>query len=237
MRQDSVNRNPSPIALFLMLCLLCTLACSDSMGSGSGGSGDGPKAQVPAEADLNTGLATYSTTCATCHGAAGHGTPKGNSLWDCESCKGSFDALQDRVLITMPENNPDACADGDGCARDTAAYILCEFNPDHAEGCTWTPPVTGPTVPASADLVSGQASYDAGCEFCHGVSGEGSLFGTDLTACQVCTGTFEAVQDTILLTMPKGNPGACTDADSCAENTAAYILCAFNPGLAQGCPP
>ncbi len=33
--------------------------------------------------------------------------------------------------------------------------------------------------------------------------------------------------------MPPTDPGACVDA--CAADTAAHILCSFNPGLAEGC--
>ena len=225
-------RLAAPVAaLFFALALLSLVACSDSLGSNSGSST--VKAQVPATANLSTGLARYSTDCASCHGPSGLGTASGNSLTNCESCEGSFDALDVRIRATMPQGNPAACEDTDGCARDTAAYILCAFNPDHAEGCDGA--ISNAVVPATANLTSGEAQYDTGCAFCHGANGSGTAFGSDLTSCQVCGGDFEDVENKIHTTMPPPNPAACADADACAENTAAFVLCSFNPSITDGC--
>ena len=91
----------------------------------------------------------------------------------------------------------------------------------------------GPTVPVSADPVSGGAQYAADCAFCHGASGAGTASGSPLVGCLNCQSTFEALENKIQATMPPTDPGACVDA--CAADTAAHILCSFNPGLAEGC--
>ena len=91
----------------------------------------------------------------------------------------------------------------------------------------------GPTVPVSADPVSGGAQYAADCAFCHGASGDGTASGSPLVGCLNCQSTFEALENKIQATMPPTDPGACVDA--CAADTAAHILCSFNPGLAEGC--
>ena len=51
--------------------------------------------------------------------------------------------------------------------------------------------------------------------------------------CATCQGTFETLESKIHTTMPQFNSPACQGA--CAENTAAYIFCEFNPNLAEGC--
>lgn len=217
------------------LCLATALACTDSTGQYSGSS---QKAQVPAAANLTSGIASYANECAVCHAADGSGMSSGafvgNPLKDCESCRAGFDALQSRIHATMPERDPAACRanDSDVCARDTAAHILCAFNPDLAEGCELAS--TKAVVPPEANKNRGATLYRTQfCQFCHGPQGEGTAFGSDLTNCQVCRGAFGGLQSKIHTTMPPSAPNSCTN--DCAMDTAAHVLCAFNPQLAEGC--
>jgi mono/diheme cytochrome c family protein len=133
----------------------------------------------------------------------------------------------------MPETDPSACSDDfDTCPRDTAAHILCAFNPDLAEGCSNA--FSKAEVPPTANLTTGAAEYTANCAFCHGANGRGSAFYPgSLENCEVCKGTFEGLQNKIHFSMPPPTGASCVD--DCAENTAAHILCQFNPDLAEGC--
>ncbi len=220
-----------PIGL-VMLCLAASIACTDSTGNYSGGS---LKAQVPAEASQASGAADYNAACSGCHGAQGLGTSAGNSLRDCQSCTGTFANLQDRIHVTMPEGSPAGCEDA--CADDTAAHILCAFNPEHADGCKTV-------IPGTASPGLGSVSYNQQCQLCHGNQGLGVtvvdpltdeefVLGPSLANCPSCTTGFAALQAEIENTMPQNNATICQG--ECAENTAAYILCEFNPGLADGC--
>jgi len=196
-------------------------------------SGGSQKTQVPAAANLTSGSTQYLGQCASCHAADGSGTALGNSLVACESCQGDFEKLVARIHATMPQGSPATCADTDNCARNTAAYILCSFNPDEAEGCGETSTATA-VIPATADLGQGMTFYDQQCSFCHAPDGSGTNFGPSVQNCNSCQGTFEALESKIELTMPPPLGTSCTG--DCAEDTAAHIFCAFNPGLADGCP-
>jgi cytochrome c len=210
-----------------MLCLTASIACTDSTGNYSGGS---LKAQVPAEASQASGAADYNAACSGCHRIDGLGTPRGNSLKDCESCTGTFHNLQTRVHATMPEGSPDTCEDT--CATDTAAHILCAFNAERTDGCKIV-------VPATASPGLGSVSYGQQCRFCHGALGQGviigeTVLGPPLTECESCSTNFAALQAVIEDTMPSiQNTALCQG--QCAENTAAFILCEFNGELADGC--
>jgi len=94
-------------------------------------------------------------------------------------------------------------------------------------------PPSNAQIPVTADLLAGQASYDALCSACHGASGAGGA-APALVGCANCQGSFEDLETKINDSMPPFSPGSCFG--PCAENTAAYIFCAFNPGLAEGCP-
>ena len=194
--------------------------------------GGSQKSQVPAAANLTSGSSQYLGQCASCHAADGSGTALGNSLVACESCQQDFDQLVARIHATMPQGLPAACDDSDHCARDTAAHILCSFNPDAAEGCGEASTATA-IIPATADVAQGMTDYTLQCAGCHRANGAGPG-ARNLIGCNSCQGTFEALETKILLTMPPPFGAGCTGA--CAENTAAYIFCAFNPGLADGCP-
>ena len=232
-REHSLGKLSSLSLGFLLLCLTAAITCTDSTGTFSGSSlTTRVPAEVPAVANLSDGRDRYSLACASCHGPAGKGTPLGNSLQGCESCRQNFDELRRRIHATMPATDPGACSDVDNCPRDTAAHILCQFNPDLAEGCSDA--FSKAEVPPTANLTTGAAEYTANCAFCHGASGEGSAFYPgSLVDCEVCKGTFEGLQNKIHFAMPPTNSASCVD--DCAENTAAHILCQFNPDLAEGC--
>ena len=195
-------------------------------------SGGSQKTQVPAAANLTSGSTQYLGQCASCHAADGSGTALGNSLVACESCQESFEKLVARIHATMPQGSPATCADTDNCARNTAAHILCSFNPDEAEGCGEASTATA-IIPATADLTQGAADYALQCAGCHRPDGN-APGSRNLIGCNACQGTFEALESKIELTMPPPFGTSCTG--ECAENTAAHIFCAFNPGLADGCP-
>ncbi len=214
----------------LLLSVGLFAGCSDIASQYSGGS---QKSQVPAAANLTSGANQYVGQCASCHGADGSGTPLVNSLQACESCQGTFESLVARIHATMPQGSPTACEDSDNCARDTAAHVLCSFNPDLVEGCGEASTATA-IIPASADLGQGMTLYGQQCGICHAANGSGTPVGPPLQNCNTCQATFEALESKIQNTMPPPSGAGCTGA--CAENTAAYIFCSFNPGLADGCP-
>lgn len=212
----------------LLLSVGLFAGCSDIASQYSGGS---QKSQVPAAANLTSGANQYVGQCASCHGIDGSGIATlGNSLLACESCQGTFEQFVARIHATMPQGSPTDCGESDNCARDTAAYVLCSFNPDLVAGCPTA------TIPGTADLGQGMTLYDQQCGFCHIADGSGSPLGPPLQNCNNCQTTFEALEDLIRDTMPAVpfSPTGCVD--SCAEDTAAYIFCSFNPGLADGCP-
>ena len=233
-----------------MLCISASTACTDSTGTFSGSS---LKAQIPATAKPNQGLAEYSQiqesgdSCASCHGAQGLGVPnRGNSLVGCETCKGGFETLQNKIHYSMPEQDWRLCDDTGDCAENTAAYIFCSFNPELAEGCPAPADAVIPDPPSPLTkmdmLEMGRASYETpanSCPTCHGENGAGlyNLISSE-GGCGNCNGTFDVLSDYIAGFMPTFNPGSCNDTaiSSCATDTAAYIFCCFNPGLADGCP-
>ena len=88
-------------------------------------------------------------------------------------------------------------------------------------------------VPLSADIAGGASQYALVCASCHGIDGGGSLFGSSLVGCPHCRSSFEALASKIHGAMPPLGPATCVG--TCAADTAAYILCALNPGVAEGC--
>ncbi|WP_370293857.1 c-type cytochrome [Thalassolituus sp.] len=71
----------------------------------------------------------------------------------------------------------------------------------------------------------GHALYQQQCASCHGIDGNGTSIGPTLVGCATCS-SFLVLADEINRTMPVGDVEACTD--SCARDTAEYILYAFN---------
>ncbi|MDG2333379.1 MAG: cytochrome c [Myxococcota bacterium] len=120
---------PWPLAALLVLTLVSLASCSDS-NSGSSHT----KAQIPVTADLASGRADYEGRCLTCHGVAGNAPAPRNLIGDeCILCQGAFEPLEDYIRDFMPQTDPLSCVGA--CAENTAAYILCEFNPTLTEGC------------------------------------------------------------------------------------------------------
>ena len=115
--------------------------------------------------------------------------------------------------------------------------LLAACFPDGYSGSSGNPLTV--TVPATASLNSGQASYDVGCAGCHNTDGTGGIGPpalTNITPYDPATGngySFDSLTAKIRDTMPKTGPAACVD--DCAVNTAAHILCRFVPDSAEGC--
>ncbi|MEO2163403.1 MAG: hypothetical protein ABGY29_12835, partial [bacterium] len=136
------------------------------------------------------------------------------------------------------------------CAENTAAYIFCSFNSELAEGC---PPPAEAVIPDPPSpltkldmLTMGKDSYGtdqnpglcSGCHLANGSFPGGRNLISSRGGCGNCDGTFDDLSDYIATSMPTFNPSSCDDTapSSCATDTAAYIFCCFNPGLADGCP-
>ena len=80
---------------------LLAIAALVAVGCGGGGAGGGGGA---ADAQLARGEKLYQQTCATCHGADGHGMPKlGKDLHDNEFTKNLSD---DEMLAFIIEGRP-----------------------------------------------------------------------------------------------------------------------------------
>jgi len=192
-------------------------------------------AVVPPEADRVAGETSYQQNCFFCHGPTGTGNPPfGTDLTNCQVCDGGFDALESKILHTMPPGAPTNCS-GE-CALDTAAHVLCAFNPDlvDAESCEIIIPKA--VIPATADLSAGATSYAALCSQCHFPDGSFRLSGP---SCLSCQGAFNVLSGRIHISMPPavaGGPALCSVGNGCAENVAAYVFCSFNPERAEGCP-
>lgn len=80
------------------------------------------------------------------------------------------------------------------------------------------------------DSALGKTSYEQGCQFCHGASGEGStqLKSPSLIGCSVCN-NGSALASYIETSMPPGGAqSAVSCAGDCAINVAKYILEEFN---------
>ncbi len=215
-----------------LVVLTGAFGCSDS------DTGSNDLISVPASANLTSGQDSYDTLCVDCHLADGTGRGGVNDITkeDPAAMTGyTFASLQAKINDTMPAGNATAC-EGD-CAANAAAMILCNFNPMVAAGCGQAD--TKIVVPATADLAAGQVSYDALCLGCHLADGMGTSAGrniTDIAAYDYGTGsgyTFGSLQGKIHTTMPQIDPTLCID--DCAENTAAHVMCTFNPDVAEGC--
>lgn len=192
-------------------------------------------AVVPPEADRVQGEESYAQ-CQFCHGVEGQGVEFngrvfGPPLTDCQVCQGSFEGLESYIHDTMPPSAETNCSGQ--CALDTAAHVLCAFNPDlvDAESCEILVPKA--VIPASADLAAGAASYAALCSQCHFADGSFRLSGP---SCLSCQGDFGVLSGRIHISMPPPAPALCSLGNSCAENVAAYVFCEFNPERAEGCP-
>ena len=229
------------IVLLSLLNFALLAACFPDGYSGS--SGNPLTVTVPATASLNSGQASYDVGCAGCHntdGTGGIGPPALTNITPYDPATGngySFDSLTEKIHATMPPAPFSSSACEDDCAEDTAAVILCSFNPMVAEGCSDA--ATGIVVPATADLDAGHTSYHSFCEGCHLESGMGTNPSRDLTdivpyLSDPAKGyTFDSLTAKIRDTMPKTGPAACVD--DCAVNTAAHVVCEFAPDSAEGC--
>jgi mono/diheme cytochrome c family protein len=78
-------------------------------------------------------------------------------------------------------------------------------------------------------IMRGMNIYAAQCQQCHGSNGQG---GSAPNLINSSFNTFAALRSKISNTMPRGNPGACTDSGSstCATDAANYILNMFQGG-------
>ena len=87
------------------------------------------------------------------------------------------------------------------------------------------------SISVRENVMGGKTFYDAQCAACHGDNGEGSNFGTPLSAAK-WQGKVDDLAQTIDLTMPKGNIQKCQGI--CATSVAAYIM-TFAPATAMDC--
>lgn len=223
------------IILFGLLSVAFLPAC----GGGESGSSGSPLSST----NLTSGWAAYEAQCQGCHMADGTGTSPSRDLTDisltvAETGSGAytFDSLVAKINDTMPRGGAEFCEDD--CAEDTAAVILCNFNPGVSGDCGDSS--TDIVVPEEADLVAGQSSYDTYCVGCHRSDGSGSNPGRDLrdlVPYDYGTGsgyTFDSLVAKINDTMPPSGPVACQG--DCAVNAASVILCSFDSEIAGGCP-
>lgn len=205
-------------------------ACSD----GDSGSSGNPLTVSPA-ANLTSAQDNYDSLCVSCHLADGTGTTGDRDLTDITPQRYSLASLEAKIRDTMPQSFPPAC-EGD-CAEDTAALVLCNFNPEVTDGCSEV--ATAIVVPPAADLTAGAASYGSMCAGCHLADGTGSSPSrdvTDILPYDYATDsgyTFDSLTAKIHDTMPKASPATCQN--DCAIDTSAHILCSFNPDVAEGC--
>ncbi len=78
----------------------------------------------PSAASNARGQTQYAAQCASCHGSSGQGGALGPSVVD--SAFNTFATLRTKIHTTMPQGNPNACADtgSSTCATDVANYII-----------------------------------------------------------------------------------------------------------------
>ncbi|MFP6629154.1 MAG: c-type cytochrome [Myxococcota bacterium] len=236
------DATPPELVAFDMTPPVLNIVVADIDGD-SGSSGNPLTVTVPATANLNSGQASYKVGCAACHntdGTGGIGPPALTNITPYDPATGngySFDSLTAKIHATMPPLPFSSSACEDDCAEDTAALILCSFNPMVAEGCSDA--ATGIVVPATADLTAGQSRYASQCQGCHRADGMGPTNRnlTDIVPYRSNPAkgyTFDSLTAKIRDTMPKTSPPACVG--DCAVNTAAHILCELVPDSAEGCP-
>jgi hypothetical protein len=108
-------------------------------------------------------------------------------------------------------------------------------------GCSDTGTETGSSVDMiriadASNLTSGDTTYNTTCISCHGADGTGRggvndiMVGTDPGQYP----DFDALVAKIDSFMPTSNPALCQG--DCARDVAAHVMCAYNQGLAAGCP-
>lgn len=76
------------------------------------------------QSSIARGQTQYASQCANCHGSTGNGGALGPSV--VSGGFGTFATLRTRIHNTMPQGNPNACADlgSSTCATDVANYII-----------------------------------------------------------------------------------------------------------------
>lgn len=92
------------------------------------------------------------------------------------------------------------------------------------------------TVAAAADVTNGAMEWANQCSNCHGANGEVSQGSGPLNSTSTyLMGDFDDLVTKIDTSMPRFNAPNCVGV--CAVDTAAYIMCSLNTGIANGCPP
>ncbi len=145
------KRMTQTVVLLGVFGLAALVGCSD----GDSGSPDTPPPSAPttitmdSASNLTSGETTYSTACIECHGAQGTQQGRVNNLSVGPAMPpaeySDFTDLMTYIAGFMPQNDPGSCT-GD-CARDVAAYVLCEFNDGIIPG--------DPPTPGGNDIAEG----------------------------------------------------------------------------------
>ena len=145
-----------------------------------------------------TGASLYvERGCAGCHGANGMGL----SVFPALTAPRTVAQLTTSIAGTMPPTAIGSC--GGPCSELLAQYVYDNFTIKTAP----PPPATG------ASLFVAQ-----GCATCHGVNGQGTPLGPNLTAPR----TVAQLAESIATRMPPTAPGTCTG--TCATMVSEHIF-------------
>jgi len=109
-------------ALLISVSIVLLSACFQQINSN-----DKQTNQSQLSSNINPiGYAYFNEQCASCHGENGEGTEQTPSLINCKTCQQDVLTLQERIVNSMPFNDPSSCLED--CAKYTAEYILAAFN-------------------------------------------------------------------------------------------------------------
>jgi quinol---cytochrome-c reductase cytochrome c subunit len=136
----------------------------------------------------------YQANCASCHGAAGEGTPSGPLLVGVGAASADFYLRTGRMPLGAPGQQPVA---QEPAFREPEIEALVAFVAGMGNG----PPI--PQVSAGGDIRDGRRLYTANCAACHAATGSGNAVGGGFAA----VGLRDADPTTIAEAMIAG-PGA-----------------------------
>ncbi|HEY7130863.1 MAG TPA: c-type cytochrome, partial [Candidatus Limnocylindrales bacterium] len=127
----------------------------------------GPGGQVT---NLSRGGELFQTSCASCHGQQGQGTPNGPPLTNAGAASADFMLRTGRMPQPAPNTsvrrpNP-AFSEQD--IQDLVAFVA---------SLGAGPPIPNVQVSATTDTAAGRAAYIATCAACHGAGASGDAVG------------------------------------------------------------
>jgi ubiquinol-cytochrome c reductase cytochrome c subunit len=188
---------------------------------------------VEAAARLRDGEALYATHCATCHGAQLHGSAGVPALLHEGGAATDFYMTTGRMPLALrgADRAPDATNDAKMASGSQAFHQPMHFDARQTaaiEAYVDAHAGASPAIPVvrtnDADLQHGRTLFEANCEACHGVAGEGATAGYQWTALPLYDATPTQIGEAIRVgpgVMPRFTTRQLSDRD--VDALATYV--------------